>query len=54
MPADLRPKVVLHGAAAVPRTHTGKVQRRKLVGLFERYDECRGALQIRASQPAPS
>jgi long-chain acyl-CoA synthetase len=54
MPADLRPKVVLHGAAAVPRTHTGKVQRRKLVGLFERYDECRGALQIRASQPAAS
>jgi long-chain acyl-CoA synthetase len=48
MPADLRPKVVLYGSAAVPRTHTGKVQRRKLVGLFERYDECRGALQIKA------
>ena len=48
MPADLRPKVVLYGHAPVPRTHTGKVQRRKLVGLFERYDECRGALQIRA------
>lgn len=51
MPADLRPKVVLHGAAPVPRTHTGKVQRRKLVGLFTRYDECRGALQIKPSQP---
>ena len=50
MPADLRPKVVLHGAAAVPRTHTGKVQRRKLVGLFERYDECRGALQLKPSR----
>ncbi len=50
MPADLRPKVVLHGSAAVPRTHTGKVQRRKLVGLFERYDECRGALQLRPSR----
>lgn len=52
MPADLRPKVVLHGTAPVPRTHTGKVQRRKLVSLFERYDECRGALQIKPSQPA--
>ncbi len=52
MPADLRPKVLLHGTAPVPRTHTGKVQRRKLVGLFERYDECRGALQVKAAQPA--
>ena len=51
MPADLRPKVVLHGAAAIPRTHTGKIQRRKLVPLFERYDECRGALQIKPTQP---
>jgi long-chain acyl-CoA synthetase len=50
MPPDLRPKVVLHGPAPVPRTHTGKVQRRKLVPLFERYDECKGALQIRPSQ----
>ncbi len=51
MPADQRPKVVLHGAAPIARTHTGKVQRRKMVALFERYDDCRGALQIK---PAPS
>jgi long-chain acyl-CoA synthetase len=49
MPADQRPKVVLHGDAPVPRTHTGKVQRRKLVPLFERYDDVRGALQIHPS-----
>jgi len=53
MPADQRPKVVLHGDAPVPRTHTGKVQRRKLVPLFERYDDVRGALQINPS-PARS
>ncbi len=44
---DQRPKVLLYGGAPIPRTHTGKLQRRKLVPLFERYDECRGALQIK-------
>ena len=43
---DQRPKVLLHGSAPIPRTHTGKIQRRKLVPLFARYDECRGALRI--------
>jgi hypothetical protein len=42
--SDQRPKVVLYGGGPIPRTHTGKVQRRKLVALFERYDDCRGAL----------
>jgi acyl-CoA synthetase (AMP-forming)/AMP-acid ligase II len=52
MPADQRPKVLLHGAAPIPRTHTGKVQRRKLVAAFERFDDCRGALQIKAAEAA--
>jgi long-chain acyl-CoA synthetase len=47
MPPDQRPKVVLYGGAPIPRTHTGKIQRRKLVPFFERYDECRGGLQIK-------
>jgi long-chain acyl-CoA synthetase len=48
---DQRPKVILFGSAPIPRTHTGKIQRRKLVSLFERYDDVRGVLQI---QPATS
>ena len=46
MPADSRPKVILYGDAAIPRTHTGKIQRRKLQPLFEPYRDCRGALVI--------
>jgi long-chain acyl-CoA synthetase len=48
---DQRPKVVLYGGAPIPRTHTGKIQRRKLLPLFERYDDCRGALQIKPAVP---
>ncbi|HEX3343956.1 MAG TPA: class I adenylate-forming enzyme family protein [Polyangiaceae bacterium] len=52
---DQRPKVLLFGAAPIPRTHTGKIQRRKLTSLFARYDECRGALQIAgAAHPGTS
>lgn len=43
---DLRPKVVLHGAAPIPRTHTGKIQRRKLLPLFARFADCRGPVVI--------
>ncbi len=51
---DQRPKVVLFGSAPIPRTFTGKVQRRKLVSLFARYDDCRGVLRIaRACASAP-
>jgi long-chain acyl-CoA synthetase len=46
---SLRPKVLLHGAGPIPRTHTGKIQRRKLTGHFERHDECRGALVIKST-----
>src|SRR4029077_16272197 len=34
MPLDARPKIILHGAAPIPRTHTGKIQRRKLHAAF--------------------
>jgi long-chain acyl-CoA synthetase len=51
MPAETRPKVILYGSAEVPRTHTGKVQRRKLVGMFENYDEHHGALVIQPRRP---
>jgi long-chain acyl-CoA synthetase len=46
MPPGARPKVVLYGAAAIPRTHTGKIQRRKLHAAFAPFRSCRGALQI--------
>lgn len=46
MPADARPKVILHGAAPIPRTHTGKIQRRKLHPTFAPFANCRGALRI--------
>lgn len=34
LPATIRPKVVVHGSRPLPRTHTGKLQRRSLVDLF--------------------
>ncbi|HVV48461.1 MAG TPA: class I adenylate-forming enzyme family protein [Polyangia bacterium] len=46
MPLDARPKVILHGGAPIPRTHTGKIQRRKLHAAFAPYRDCRGALRI--------
>jgi len=46
MPADARPKVILHGATPIPRTHTGKIQRRKLHPTFAPFGNCRGALKI--------
>jgi long-chain acyl-CoA synthetase len=45
---DLRPKVVLFGATPIPRTHTGKIQRRKLQPLFARYSEHRGPVVVEA------
>ncbi len=46
MPVDQRPKIVLFGAEPIPRTHTGKVQRRKLQHLFEPYAAARGPTKI--------
>jgi acyl-coenzyme A synthetase/AMP-(fatty) acid ligase len=40
---ELRPKVVLFGGGAIPRTHTGKIQRRRLASLFARYRTWQGA-----------
>ena len=46
MPLESRPKVILHGAAPIPRTHTGKIQRRKLHPTFAAYRDSKGALKI--------
>jgi len=46
LPVDLRPKVVLHGEAPIPRTHTGKIQRRKLQALFAKFAEHKGPVHL--------
>ena len=46
MPLDARPKIVLYGAPPIPRTHTGKIQRRKLHAAFAPYRNSRGVLRI--------
>jgi long-chain acyl-CoA synthetase len=46
MALDVRPKIILHGSTPIPRTHTGKIQRRKLHATFAPYGNCRGALRI--------
>lgn len=46
MPLDARPKVILHGARPIPRTHTGKIQRRKLHDVFAAFKGSRGALRV--------
>ena len=47
MPVAERPKVVLHGARPIPRTHTGKIQRRKMQPWFADWGAHRGASVIR-------
>ncbi len=46
MGSEQRPKVVLLGAGPIPRTHTGKVQRRKLQPLFAAHATCRGPTKL--------
>ena len=46
MGSEQRPKIVLFGARPIPRTHTGKVQRRKLQPLFGPHESCRGPTQL--------
>jgi long-chain acyl-CoA synthetase len=46
MQGEQRPKIVLFGAQSIPRTHTGKVQRRKLQPLFEPHAACRGPTRM--------
>ncbi len=45
---ERRPKVVMTGQTAIPRTHTGKVQRRKLLPLFSGFSEMKGPVQFLA------
>ena len=46
LPVSERPKVVLHGSEPIPRTHTGKIQRRKMQPWFARWSGHRGAIFI--------
>jgi acyl-coenzyme A synthetase/AMP-(fatty) acid ligase len=46
MPLDARPKIVLYGSIPIPRTHTGKIQRRKLHAAFAPFRNSRGPLRI--------
>ena len=46
MPLDARPKIILSGTTPIPRTHTGKIQRRKLHAAFAPFRSSRGALRI--------
>ena len=41
-----RPKVLLHGVSSIPRTHTGKIQRRKLQALFSEFLDFKGPIKI--------
>ena len=42
MPESLRPKVIAYSGSPIPRTHTGKVQRRILQPIFLPYQHVRG------------
>lgn len=46
LPIETRPKVVLYSQNPIPRTHTGKIQRRKLKPLFAKHLEFKGPIQI--------
>ncbi len=46
LPVAERPKVVLHGSEPIPRTHTGKIQRRKMQPWFAEWNSHRGPLVI--------
>ncbi len=46
LPLTERPKVVLHGTRPIPRTHTGKIQRRKMQPWFEAWVAHKGAIVI--------
>ncbi len=49
LPADARPKIILHGREPIPRTHTGKVQRGKLAPLFARFHDCVGRPRLESA-----
>jgi long-chain acyl-CoA synthetase len=56
MPVAERPKIVLYGTEPIPRTHTGKIQRRKMQPWFLPWASHRGAMVITAlpAAAAPS
>jgi long-chain acyl-CoA synthetase len=51
LPPPERPKVVLHGTEPIPRTHTGKIQRRKMQPWFAAWSAHRGPMFIGARNP---
>ena len=50
---EFRPKVILIGRVPIPRTHTGKIQRKRLVSFFSAYESCSGPTVV-ASVPQDS
>jgi acyl-coenzyme A synthetase/AMP-(fatty) acid ligase len=46
MPVAERPKVMLYGAHPIPRTHTGKIQRRRMQPWFAPWIAHRGRTVI--------
>jgi len=53
LPISERPKVVLHGKEPIPRTHTGKIQRRKMQPWFARWSGHRGQAIITPLEDEP-
>ena len=53
LPVPERPKVVLHGTQPVPRTHTGKIQRRKMEPWFARWSGHRGQVVVTPLEDEP-
>ncbi len=50
IPLRMRPKVIIQGRALIPRTHTGKIQRRMLRGRFEPFARRSVAMHIERVQ----
>jgi long-chain acyl-CoA synthetase len=48
LPLGERPKVVLFGASPIPRTHTGKIQRRRMQPWFASFAKHKGGVVIRS------
>jgi long-chain acyl-CoA synthetase len=51
LPIAERPKVVLFGAETIPRTHTGKIQRRKMLPWFSPWVKHRGSTLVTELPP---
>jgi long-chain acyl-CoA synthetase len=51
IPMAARPKVILHGTQAIPRTHTGKIQRGKMRAWFAAFVEHRGPVVVASLSP---